>query len=289
MKKLIEYKALPEWNANSLPKGFRRQHNTKVGTWAKLTVLAGKLKYYSLDKEGNILETFIFDQYSDIPFVEPQAWHKVEPLTEELRCQLSFYCLPEDYYHKKYHLTPAHSEVLEVVNYIQSGKALDLGCGGGRNALYLQSLGFDVTAYDKNPNAIDKLQRIITNEKLNHINAFVGDIHDINLSESYDLITSTVVMMFLDGNKIPAIIANMKKNTNVGGYNLIVCAIDSEDYPMSAQQLPFNFAFKSGELKDYYQDWEIVKYNEDIGHLHHIDANGNRIALRFATMIARKQ
>ncbi|HHB1428616.1 TPA: tellurite methyltransferase, partial [Serratia odorifera] len=34
--------------------------------------------------------------------------------------------------------------------------------------------------------------------------------------------------------------------------------------------------------------WEIVKYNEDVGQLHKTDANGQRIQLRFATLLARK-
>lgn len=288
MTKLIEYKALPEWTSDTLPKGFRKQHNTKVGTWAKLTILTGKLQYDALDADGNVLETFVFDKDSDVPFVEPQAWHKVTPLTDDLRCQLSFYCRPEDYYAKKYKLTATHSEVLEVVKHIQSGKALDLGCGGGRNALYLQLLGFDVTAFDHNATAIDNINTLIAEEKLEHITAYVGDAHDANISGQYDLIVSTVVLMFLNGSRIPAIIDNMQACTKTGGYNLIVCAMDSDDYPMSAHQLPFGFGFKSGELQDYYKGWEIVKYNENVGHLHRLDAAGNPIALRFATLIAKK-
>lgn len=106
MTKLIQYKTMPEWTADTLPKGFRNKHNTKAGTWAKLTILAGKLQYDALDADGNILESFVFDKDSDIPFVEPQAWHKVTPLSDDLRCQLSFYCRPEDYYAKKHKTTP---------------------------------------------------------------------------------------------------------------------------------------------------------------------------------------
>ncbi|HBB1309496.1 TPA: tellurite methyltransferase, partial [Escherichia coli] len=51
----------------------------------------------------------------------------------------------------------------------------------------------------------------------------------------------------------------------------------------------FPFAFKEGELRRYYEGWEMVKYNEDVGELHRTDANGNRIKLRFATMLARKK
>jgi tellurite methyltransferase len=50
----------------------------------------------------------------------------------------------------------------------------------------------------------------------------------------------------------------------------------------------FPFAFKSGELSEYYAGWELLKYNEDVGELHRTDAQGNRIKLRFATLFARK-
>ena len=92
-------------------------------------------------------------------------------------------------------------------------------------------------------------------------------------------------MMFLNRDRIPAIIENMQKNTKVGGYNLIVCAMSTEDHPCP---MPFSFTFKESELANYYQDWELVKYNEDLGHLHKTDSEGNRIRLRFATMLAKK-
>ncbi|MDU8069881.1 MAG: hypothetical protein E7J16_00800 [Gemella haemolysans] len=52
--------------------------------------------------------------------------------------------------------------------------------------------------------------------------------------------------------------------------------------------LPFPFTFKENELKEYYKDWEFIKYNEDFGQLHKTDANGNRFELRFASMLAKK-
>ena len=33
-------------------------------------------------------------------------------------------------------------------------KVLDLGCGQGRNSLYLSLLGYDVTSWDHNENSI---------------------------------------------------------------------------------------------------------------------------------------
>ena len=44
---------------------------------------------------------------------------------------------------KKYNTNPVHSEVLEAVGIVPAGKALDLGCGQGRNALFLAQHGFE--------------------------------------------------------------------------------------------------------------------------------------------------
>ncbi|MNE97042.1 Tellurite methyltransferase [compost metagenome] len=91
--------------------------------------------------------------------------------------------------------------------------------------------------------------------------------------------------MFLDRQQIPHIVRNMQDSTVKGGYNLIVAAMDTPDYPCT---VPFSFTFKPDELADYYQDWDIIKYNENPGELHRVDAEGNRIKLRFATLLARK-
>jgi tellurite methyltransferase len=94
-----------------------------------------------------------------------------------------------------------------------------------------------------------------------------------------------VVLMFLEAKTIPGLIANMQRCTRPGGYNLIVAAMDTDDYPCT---VGFPFAFKPEELRRYYAGWSLLKYNEEVGELHRTDANGNRIKLRFATMLAQK-
>ncbi len=284
MQDLMCYKTMPVWNKNSLPKMFQEQHNTKEGTWAKLTILKGQLKFYELTEDGQEVSSVILSPENQADFVPPQLWHKVEAISDDLECQLAFYCQAEDLYTKKYNLTKTHSEVLNAANIVPKGKVLDLGCGRGRNSLYLNLLGFDVTAVDHNPESITFLNRIIEQENLS-IDAHTYDIHNACLKSQYDFIISTVVMMFLQADRIPDIIKNMQQQTKVGGYNLIVCAMDTKEYPCTQ---PFPFAFKESELKNYYQGWELVKYNEDLGQLHRVDANGNRIQLQFVTMLAKK-
>ena len=284
-EKLIAYKRMPLWTKDTMPEAVQRKHNTKVGTWGKITVLKGKLKFVELTEDGEEVASHVFEAGADNPMAQPQAWHRVEALTDDVEWFLEFYCEPKDYFPKKNNSNPVHSEVLEAMESLSPGKALDLGCGQGRNALFLAQHGFEVTAVDQNELALEILQSIVEQEDL-EMTVGLYDINSANLKQSYDLIVSTVVLMFLQADRIPAIIRNMQDQTNPGGYNLIVCAMDTEDYPC---QVPFSFTFKEGELADYYKDWELVKYNENPGHLHRRDENGNRIALRFATMLAKKK
>ena len=258
-QKLIAYKRMPIWTKDTMPEALQRKHNTKVGTWGKITVLKGQLRFIELTEEGEEIASHLFEAGAENPMAEPQAWHRVEAATDDVEWYLEFYCEPKDYFPKKYNTNPVHSEVLEAVGIVPAEKALDLGCGQGRNALFLAQHGFDVTAVDQNELALEILQSIVAEEDL-EMPVGLYDINAAALTQNYDFIVSTVVLMFLEA--------------------------DTEDYPC---QMPFSFTFKEGELAEYYKDWELVKYNENPGHLHRRDENGHRIQLRFATMLAKKK
>ena len=192
---------------------------------------------------------------------------------------------PDNFYAEKYGLTPTHSEVLAALPKLEVGKALDLGCGQGRNSLFLNQHGFDVTAWDSNPQSLERLNGIIQQENLQNIRSELCDLNQVRFNGGYQFVLSTVVMMFLQPETIPQLIADMQASTVKYGYNLIVAAMSTDDYPNSQN---FPFTFQSGELSNYYRNWHIVKYNEDIGELHRRDENGDRIKYRFATLLAQK-
>lgn len=179
----------------------------------------------------------------------------------------------------RYGLNAAHSEVVEARQIIEPCDALDMGCSNGRNALYLSQLGFNVTAIDANPSAINMLQDIIEQEALTNIKAEVYDINRASLDADYGFISCTVTLMFLDPTRIASVIADMQARTLAGGYNLIVCAMSTPAYPCPVN---FPFTLNAGQLRDMYQGWELIKYNEDVGTMH------NGAQLQFATMLARK-
>ncbi|MGT2741913.1 SAM-dependent methyltransferase TehB [Streptococcus plurextorum] len=282
---LMLYKSNPTWTAETMPEALKSRHRTAVGTYAKLTILRGNLTLAFLSENDDILSEESFWPQSETPYIEPQVWHKIASFSDDLVFILNFYCKPEDYLSKKYGWTRTHSEVIEAAPLFPKGaKILDLGSGQGRNSLYLSMLGHDVTSLDADGPSLARLEDMAIQEDLpSHIGWY--DINSANLEEVYDAIISTVVFMFLDRQAIPDIIADMQSHTKLGGYNLIVAAMDTEAYPC---QMPFSFTFKENELRHYYDGWEMIKYNENVGELHKTDQHGNRLKMQFATMLARK-
>lgn len=179
----------------------------------------------------------------------------------------------------RYGLNPAHSEVVDACKIIQPCTALDMGCSSGRNALYLSQQGFDVTAVDNNPNAIDMLQQIVNQEGLTNLKAQVYDLNTAALPDNYGFIACTVTLMFLDPERVEAVIADMQAHTLPGGYNLIVCAMSTAGSPSPVR---FSFTFTEGQLREAYAGWELIKYNEEAGTMH------SGAQLQFATLLARK-
>jgi len=179
----------------------------------------------------------------------------------------------------RYGLNPAHSEVVEACKIIEPCDALDMGCSNGRNAIYLGQRGFNVTAVDTNFGAVDMLKSISTEEKMTNIDAQVYDINNANLNKDYGFISCTVTLMFTDPARVDDIIADMQKCTLTDGYNLIVCAMSTEEHPCP---VPFPFTLKTGQLRKVYEGWELIKYNEDVGTMH------NGAKLQFATLLAKK-
>lgn len=61
MEKLVAYKRMPLWNKQTMPEAVQQKHNTKVGTWGKITVLKGALKFIELTEEGEVLAEHLFE------------------------------------------------------------------------------------------------------------------------------------------------------------------------------------------------------------------------------------
>ena len=69
------YRRTPVFTEATIPAGLRRQHSTKPGVWALITVLEGRLRLRRLAGGG---ETDLEPSAPGV--IEPEELHEVEPL-----------------------------------------------------------------------------------------------------------------------------------------------------------------------------------------------------------------
>lgn len=85
----VAYRTTPVFTENSVPDGLRSTHTTKPGTWAKIVVLEGALRY----RIEALNQSFVLGpEHPGI--VLPEVEHRVEPLGP-LRFYLEFYRAPD--------------------------------------------------------------------------------------------------------------------------------------------------------------------------------------------------
>ena len=258
---LLCFKSTSKITALSLPKIYERGIFTDDGVWTKLTIIKGKMKFAFPNLENEIIRQYSLNTKSDIKLIKPLSVFKIIPNSTDLQLELDFYCSRKDYFYNKYNFNSPHLEVVKATKFIEPCKTLDLGAGKGRNSLYLSSLNFNVTAIDYNAEFLHELTDISIKEQLD-INVINHDIAKANIKGSYDFIFSTDVFMYLNPTRIQSIITNIKQQTHPNGYNLIVSALNATKHGRPLMPLPFTFI--EGELKEYYKDWKIISYSENI-------------------------
>ena len=258
---LLCFKRTSNLTALSLPKIYKEGFFTEDGVWTKLTIIKGKMKFAFLNLENEIIRQYSLNPKSEVELIKPLSVFKITPTSTDLQFKLEFYCSREDYFYNKYNFNSPHLEVVKATKFIEPCKTLDLGAGKGRNSLYLSSLNFNVTAIDYNANFLHELADISIKEKLN-LNVFKYDITEANIKNTYDFIFSTDVFMYLNPTRIQSVIGNIKKQTHDKGYNLIISALNATKH--GCPLTPFPFTFMENELKEYYNDWKILKYKENI-------------------------
>lgn len=149
-------------------------------------------------------------------------------------------------------------DIAELALKMKSGlNALDLGCGEGRNALFLASKGFDTTAIDISISGINKLNTFAAEHNLN-IDAFVCDIRDYTFPKVFNIIVCSGCLHLIKPEEWKEVIKRMKKATADDGYNAVGIFTDTEPEPEDQKGLMVGLS-KEGELFDQYQDWEILE------------------------------
>lgn len=157
---------------------------------------------------------------------------------------------------------PNHDIVELSVGLPKNAKILDLGCGEGRNSLFLASQGHNVTAVDRSEAGIRKLESLAL-EAGYTIKTVVADIRNFDIDTYYHVIMSHGVIDYLENNEWRRLLSKIKDMTLPGGYNAYTCMIFNDEYPALPEftNSGFKFCLAQNELGEFYKDWGIVRYD----------------------------
>jgi SAM-dependent methyltransferase len=187
----------------------------------------------------------------------PAAWlHELEPRLREQasRCQAE---APEPQHGP---LDPRGPD-LKVVEQQRRPRALDLACGGGRNALYLAELGYVVDAWDVSDVGLaylddERARRAALGRSLS-VRTRRVDLEQTPLpTATYDLV--------LDAHYLErALWASMRTALRPGGLLIINTFLWTPDGALSRRLSNPAYALQPGELKAAFADLEILELIED--------------------------
>jgi cyclopropane fatty-acyl-phospholipid synthase-like methyltransferase len=144
------------------------------------------------------------------------------------------------------------------------GKALDLGMGEGRDALYLASVGFDVTGVESTDSGVLKCERLAEQRRVS-VRAVCEDVRDYRIAKNrYALIAAINLFQFMKKDEAEDVIARVVDGLKRGG--LFVCTTFTQDDPSykvrkqkSKEVAPGVFLDASGNYYSLYHYGELLK------------------------------
>jgi tellurite methyltransferase len=197
----------------------------------------------------------------------------VDSLCIDLRPEKQMPSFDEIYSSEEWYYKMPPSEELEayLIGQPSSGgnKALDLGCGEGRDSILLARHGFNVTAVDASAEAIRKLAAFTNLSKL-PIEAHCADIEAYEITPAtYDAICAVTVLDHLDVAAGRDLARRIATGVRPGGFVFVeVFTTEDPGYTrLGDASETANFVrhyFDSGELRELFTGWSIVLYEEKI-------------------------
>jgi len=136
---------------------------------------------------------------------------------DNAKTMADFYQQQCDAYHRRTVNIDPSSFLKPLIHHIASGaKVIDVGCGSGRDVLWLKKHGFKVKGFERSPGLADLARR--------HAGCAVieGDFENYDFSRmQVDAILLVGALVHVEHGKMPAVFKNITAGLNSGGKVLL--------------------------------------------------------------------
>lgn len=157
-------------------------------------------------------------------------------------------------------------EIMKILPPIKPYRVLDIGCGEGKDAVFLARCGYSVTAMDISEVGLEKAKRLA---ERNNVQAyfFRADVTDFRPSVEFDIIYSSGLLHFVPEPVRSELCDSLKAHTAKGGINALNVFVEKPFItraPDSTRDESLRHLWKSGELFGYYHDWLFRECKEAV-------------------------
>ncbi|BCU80644.1 hypothetical protein JIR001_04270 [Polycladomyces abyssicola] len=174
--------------------------------------------------------------------------------------------------------------LLETLPSLQGKTVVDLGCGEGRDAVYFAKNGLNVMAVDLSQTGLKKAKHWAETEGVS-LTTVQADLLSYRMDTMVDAVYSIGVLHYLPPEIRPNTFGHYKAMTRSGGIHAFNVFVEKPYIPVPPDYAENEYFYRTGELLQYYWDWEIISFAEFV-----FDCNSSGIPHRHAVnvMLARK-
>ena len=168
----------------------------------------------------------------------------------------------EDYY---WGMAPAAfcDELIGLRPFPAAQTVLDIGCGEGKDAVYMATRGYRVTAFDIAANGIAKTRRL-ARERGVEVNAIVADINAFQDDGAYDIVYSSGTLQYLLEACKADFFDRIRRLTKVNGVAYFNVFVEKPFLELPPDWDVGEKLWRPGELFTWLADWKVHRIDEVI-------------------------
>ena len=202
----------------------------------------------------------------------PRLAQLLETSVDEL---VGHHPMPQTHYEEKYSTQAFYwgiapnelcCELLKLKPPVKPFRVLDIGCGEGKDAVFLARCGYQVSAFDVAETGLEKGRRLARQCGV-EVDFFRADLRDWQPEGEYDIVFSSGVFHYLSPEKRAQVTQCLKAHTAVQGLHAINVFVPkpflapAPDLEEEEKRVP---PWRSGELFSHYHDWLFHRHEERI-------------------------
>lgn len=152
--------------------------------------------------------------------------------------------------------------ILELMPPTRPLTVLDIGCGEGKDAVFLARCGYRVSGFDLAESGIEKARRLADRAKVD-VDFFRADVMEYRLAADFDILFSSGVLHYIKPELRGEIFADYQAHTNTGGLHAMNVFVE-KPFIAPAPEKESSYLWKSGELFALYHDWYFERCSETV-------------------------